>query len=444
VPMATGQGPTDAAKFVLRGIATSLGFFGLLRLNWTATHVVLPLTREQSTMAMALFGSPRAPVDVTLACSGSDALALCLGAVLAYPAPWPMRLAGASVGTLLIVALNTARIGTLGQAAASPAWFNALHLYLWPAVLIVAIAGYVFTWMQLAGRAPRLGSSRWRLDPSRRFVVLALVLLASFVAAAPLYLESPRVLAVADLIAHASAAILGAFGMDAHAAANVLWTSRGGFLVTQECIATPLIPLYLAAIGSYSTTWTQRIAGVLATLPIFIALGIARLLVVAVPDVVASPLFLVHAFYQLLLGAVVVLAAAWWRHGRRKAFAYASAGIVVGVLFVHVLGPVYAQGIAVNSSLPSEDPQGAIALLPSFQVGLYLALWVAAFLAVAWKRVMVGLVLLAGTQVAGLLAVQSLYVNAGLLPHVRDIRGWAIAGPVLIFAMVMSVARPRE
>ena len=43
----TARRPTDAASFVLRGVAGSLGVFGLLRLNWTEAHLVLPLTRLQ-------------------------------------------------------------------------------------------------------------------------------------------------------------------------------------------------------------------------------------------------------------------------------------------------------------------------------------------------------------------------------------------------------------
>ena len=140
----TAHGPTDAAKFVLRGLAASLGFFGLLRLNWIEASVVLPLTHAQGGLAAVLFGTPALPVEATLACSGADALALCLGAVLAYPVPWRARLAGAGGGAALILGLNTVRIGSLGRVAASPAWFNALHLYVWPAVLTLAIAGYVF------------------------------------------------------------------------------------------------------------------------------------------------------------------------------------------------------------------------------------------------------------------------------------------------------------
>ena len=269
-------------------------------------------------------------------------------------------------------------------------------------------------------------------------LTIAFVLL--FSAASPLYLESSSVLALADFVAHAAAAILGVVGVNAHAAANVLSTPRGAFLVTQECIATPLIPVSLAAVCAYATTWRRVILGVLATLPLFIALGIARLLVVALPDA-ASPLFVVHAFYQLLLGAVIVYLAAMWRHRGRRVFGHALAGIVVAVLFMGLLGPLYTRAVTYPAETPLADPQGAIALLPAFQVGLYLALWVAAFIAVGWTRFLAGLALLGLTQTAGLVMLQILATHSGLTAHVRDVRGWAIAGPVLIFVAVVNLAR---
>ena len=152
----TARGRTDATEFALRGVAWSLAFFGLLRLHWIEAHVVLPFTRMQAGLAVRLFGTPTSPVETTLACSGADALALCLGAVLAYPVPRRSRLAGAAGGAGLILGLNTLRIGTLGRAAATPAWFNTLHVYVWPAVLTLAIAGYVFAWMRLADRRQTL------------------------------------------------------------------------------------------------------------------------------------------------------------------------------------------------------------------------------------------------------------------------------------------------
>jgi exosortase/archaeosortase family protein len=467
----TARYPTDARKFVLGGVAWSLAFFGLLRLTWTEAHLVLPLTHAQGALAVGLFGTPTLPVEVTLACSGADALALCLGFVLAYPVKWRTRLAGAGGGAVLILGLNTLRIGTLGLVAASPTWFNTLHVYVWPAVLVLAIAGYVFAWMRLADRrhtpdephaldekalSPRepvltvcasspSATARLAPQPSRRFIVLTAAFLLLFSAASPLYLESASVLALAGFIARAAAATLVLAGLSAHAAANVLWTDRGGFQVTQECISTPLIPVYLAAVCAYATTWRRLIPGVLATLPLFIALGIARLLVVALPDaVLASPLFVVHAFYQLLLGAVVVFLAALWRYGSTTALHRALVGVIVGVLFVYLLGPTYTRAVTFAAGAPLDDPQGAIAFLPAFQVGLYLALWVAAFIAVGWRRFVAGLALLALTQTAGLLALHALAGHSGLTAHVTDVRGWAVAGPVLIFAAVVNVARPRR
>src|SRR5688500_12714307 len=150
-------------------------------MSWTEAHIVLPLTQVQGSIASRLFGVPAAPVEVTLACSGADALALCLGAVLAYPVKWRSRLAGAGGAIALILGINSLRFATLGWAAASPAWFGALHLYVWPGVLTLAIAGYVFGWMSCADNrqtrddrkvAPPEPALAPRPTPTRRFVVL--------------------------------------------------------------------------------------------------------------------------------------------------------------------------------------------------------------------------------------------------------------------------------
>lgn len=439
--MGTDRHLTDTAKFLCSAAAWSLGLFALLRASWFSAAVLLPLTRAQGVAATRLLGSPSMPVEVTLACSGADAMALCAGAILAYPVRWRRRITGAAGGIALILALNTLRIGTLGHAAASPAWFNVLHVYIWPAALMVAIAGYVFAWMRIADESPR--STRLPVPPhaSQRFVLLTVLFLIVFAVASPLYLESGSVLATAAFVARAAAALLSAAGIASHAASNVLWTPRGGFLVTQECIATPLVPLYLAAVCAYSTTWRWAVAGALATVPLFVALGIARLLVVVLPGAVGSPLFFVHAFYQLLLAAVVVIAAAWWRHGPRAAIPHAAGGLLVGVLFVYLLGPAYTRAIASNGALLLDDPQGAIAFLPAFQIALYLAMGVAAFATVRWKRFAAGVAVLGVTQAAGLFVLHALATHSGITAHVRDIRGWAIAAPVLIFAAVVTSVR---
>jgi len=434
--------PTDARRFALHAVAGSLALFGLFRLTWVEAHVLLPVTLAQGRWADALVGAPASPVYISLACSGTDVLALCLGAVLAYPVAWRARLIGAAGGATLVLGLNTLRIGTLGQAVASPSWFTMLHLYVWPAALTLAVAGYVYWWMRLADRAPLVSRLTALPRPSRRFVLLGGAFLFLFLAASPLYLESAAVLAVGGLIAQTAAWLLAPLGTGAYAEANVLMTGRGAFLVTGACVATPLIPVYLAAVGAYAPTGRRLAAGLLLAIPLFLALGVARLLVVAVPaSLVATPLVLVHAFHQVVLGAVMVGVAAWWRHGSRGLAAPLLAGIAAGTAFGFLIGPAYTDALGALAGMPPVDPQEAIAWLPAFQIALFLAMWVAASDRVGGRLLLAGLAVLAVSHVAGLLVLQALASPADMTVAAR---AWAVAGPVLLgAAMVHHVRAPR-
>ena len=463
MPTDTSPSRTRAVEFVLRAAAWSIGIFGLLRLDWVEKHGLLPLTQLQGCVAAGLCGTPTRPIAATLACSGADVLAICLGAILAYPVRWRTRLAGAGFGVALILALNTLRIGTLGRLAASPSLFNTFHVYIWPALLLLAVAGYVFAWMHFADRLRRTGrppltepvtagvpEERRGFRPTRRFALLAAAFLLIFTAAAPLYLQSTSLLSVAAFIARAAAAALRLLGIEARATANQLWTSRGSFLVTQECISTPLIPIYLAAVLAFGGTWRSRLPALLAAAPLFVGLGIARLLVVALPvSLSASPVYLIHAFFQTLLAVVVVALAALWRHpDRGLAARRALLGGGLGISFVLLLGAPYtgfvlhaARTLGESASAgaagpPPEDPQGAIALLPAFQVGLYLALWVAARVTFAWKRFVAGLALLGVSQLATLMILPLLAGRVGTSIQVQGIRAWAVAAPLLVFAFM--------
>lgn len=460
MPMDTARAPTSARSFALRLIVWSLALFGLLRLPWVGTHILLPVTRLQAAAGSALVGPSSLPVEATLACSGADALALCLAAIVAYPVRWRLRAAGVAGGAAVILALNTIRIGTLGRAAASPVWFNTLHVYIWPAVLTLAIAGFVFTWMLVVDR-PEPAQRVERADPAsthtpmahdwrvtRRFALVAATFLLLFTFAAPLYLQSARVLALAGLVARAAAFLLRVVGVDATATASVLTTPRGGFLVTQECLATPLIPVYIAAVVVYSRAWWTTAFWTAAGMPLFVGLGIARLLVVAVPTGLdASPAFLIHAFSQLLIAAGMVCGVSLWRHGARAAtIARAVAALGLAIAFVRLFGEPYTRAILWFSPAATafDDPQGALMFLPGFQVGLFLALWVAAFIPSGWTRFLCGASLLAAIQIAVAGGVQLVAVHAGLAPLVRDIRAWALVGPALVIAAVVNVLSPRR
>jgi exosortase/archaeosortase family protein len=438
---------TRAHSFVLRFAAWSLGLFGLLRLPWVESYGIVPLTRLQGRLASPLTTASPLPIDVTLACSGTDVLALCVGAILAYPTRWQSRLAGAGAGIVLVLLLNTLRIGTLGATAGSTFWFETLHLYVWPAILMLAVAGYVYSWMHVADTVTE-PFSFVAGSPARRFLWLTAVLVVIFTAAAPLYLESASVLAAASMIARAAAVTLRFLGIHSAAAGNVLLTPRGAFRVTQECVSTPLIPVYLAAVFVFVTTWRRRVPALLAVVPLFAGLGVARLLVIALPAaVVASPIFLVHAFYQLVLAAAVVLIAALWRHGAcATAWGRAALGLTLGGLCTYVLAPVYGSALAraAASGAVIDDPQGAIAILPAFQLGLYIALSLTTFAVVKWRPFAAGLALLGVSQIAVFAALALIARHPGITIHVRDIRAWALAGPLLAVIAVMSYERPNR
>lgn len=430
------------ARFAIHFAAWSIGLFGVLRLGWLSSHLIAPFTSVQASLAVALFGTPVMPITATLECSGTDALALCVSAILAYPARWRRKLGGLIVGLALVIGLNIVRIGTLGQAA-SARWFNALHLYIWPLLLTIAIGGFLFIWMRGADapvadplETSQRATVRLPLSPrARLFVMLTVTLMLLFLIVSPSALDNRLVLDVATFMASVAARLLSSIGIEASTLQNVLITPRGALMVTQECITTPLIPVYLAAVWAFGRHWQWRVIGIAATVPLFVALGIARLLVVALPSaIVSSPVFVIHAFYQLLLGAVVVGSLAIWRHGRAHALKPAALGIVAGSAFVWLLGSDYTNVIALPSGLPANDPQGAIAFLPAFQTGLYLAIWLAAFLDTRWQAAVGGLAALVLTQTLTLLLLRTAG-QAGTATGVVDVRAWAVAGPLLIFVL---------
>jgi exosortase/archaeosortase family protein len=448
VPTVTCAPPRwPAASYTLRALAWSLAALGVLRLPRIEQVAVLPITQLQGRIAAGFFGTPVVPIDVTLACSGADAIAFCVGFIVAYPARWSARVTAALGGVALIIAVNIVRIGTLGKTT-SPAWFTVMHVYVWPAVLLLAVATYVFWWMRrtdapMPAAVPVFREGTIRI--TRRFMVLSAAFLVLFVGASPLYSDSAVLLTVAGAIAHGAAVTLRFMGLEASVEGNVLWTGRGGFLVTQECIATPLIPLYLAAAVAYSTG-PRRIVAILLVAPLFFALGMARLFVVALPIAVGgAPMVLVHGFYQWVVAAVLVGLAAAWAYGSRPAAWWRAAlATALGVVCFYLVTPIYGAVIHDTRVLAAGDPQGALGQLPAFQVALSIALCIAVFAIARWRVVALGFAALAVTQLAGFAALHAIQAQMNFTPDVRAIRGWALGAPMLLLWTVVTYGRPRR
>jgi exosortase/archaeosortase family protein len=453
-----------ATTFLLAALGWSLGLFALLRAPWVEQRLVLPLTQLQKQAADYYAGAPAVPVAVTLECSGSDVLALCLAAILACPVSWRTRLAGSAGAVAFVLGLNTVRIATLGLAAPSPALFRALHLQVWPAILVLAVAGYVFAWMRMA-----LGATR-RMEEGetgegalssgvRRFAPRAAVLLVAFALCGPWIARSEGLLAAGAGTARAAAFLLTAAGLAVSTSGNVLATSRGAFIVTPECLATALVPLYVAAILSVRLTWPRRALALAAAPPLFAVLAIVRLLLLALPPALASsPLFLVHGFHQLVLAvALVALLAVWleppaprrWRRAAGRAGAALGAAAILAIVGGAALTSVVRGGASAVASMAPHtlteltsagDAQGALALLPVYQTGLLLALGMTAF--VGWRRLLPALAAVVASQVMLLVILGELAEHAGLVPHALLLRAWAVGVPAALTLVMLRAGPP--
>ncbi len=455
-------GWSRATSFLLAALAWSLGLFALLRSPWVQGLLVLPLTRLQEQAADYYACPPPVAVAVTADCSGTDVLALCLAAILACPVSWRARIAGATGGIALVLTLNTLRIATLGRAASSPALFQALHLQVWPAILVLATAGYVFAWMRKAlgatGRTEKGDTERGALFPLlRRFAPRAAVLLVAWALCAPWIASSEALLEAGAWTARAAAFFLAAAGLAVAVSGNVLSTSRGAFAVTPECLATALIPLYVAGVLTVRLTWPWRAVALMAAPPLFATLAILRLLTLALPPALAAtPLFIVHGFHQLVLAVIGVwLLALWreppapWRWARaagRAGAALGAAAIIVIIAGAALTSAVLGAARAIASVAPHTltelaapgDAQGALALLPAYQAGLLLAIGMTTL--PGWRRFLSAFGVLLASQVVFLVVVGELTDHAGLVVHALLLRAWAVGVPVALTLVMLRGA----
>jgi hypothetical protein len=61
----------------------------------------------------------------------------------------------------------------------------------------------------------------------------------------------------------------------------------------------------------------------------------------------------------------------------------------------------------------------------------------------AWRPLVIGVAVLALSQVAVFSALHLVARHAGFTPHVRDVRAWAIAAPLLVVMAVVAYERRR-
>ena len=436
--------------FVLRALAWVAVLFGGMRLAWVQEHLLVPSANLQHGLACALTGAPRDAVIVNQSCTGSDAMALCLGAIFAFPAPWRRRLIGAGIGLACILAVNTVRIGSLSMVVADRDLFQLLHVYIWPAAIVVVAAVYVYFWM---GRAVAQGTAtsaavaaapaapRAATGAVVRFLLVSASLVTLYYLLHARWLASATLDAVATAVAGTAAFLMATCGLEVTVSDQVVRTAHGIWMVTPECATTPLIPIYLAAVLTARLTLVRRLLAIVATVPLFFALAVSRLLVLALPPaLVGSPADAVHAFYQFLAGAALVLLTARLATGRDRWGRRLAAGLAAGVVALAAAAAVRPLLAAPWERLADvlhlghgvADLQGALALMPAFQLALFAALWQAGGRRWRWRPVGRRLLLLAASLVAVATAAGELATHLEATTPIVLLRAWALAVPALL------------
>ncbi|MGD8329491.1 MAG: hypothetical protein PVJ49_08630 [Acidobacteriota bacterium] len=443
-------GADPALRFVITAGVWLVGMFALLRSAWIRQGLLDPFAHLQQRVTAELLGAPTTGVVIDASCSGGDAMVLCLGVLLAYPATWRERLRGISIGFALILGLNLLRIATLSAVVGNPPLFDLLHLYVWRAVLIVAVGTYAFAWMHSVGRRRDAAAAPGRARVLR-FAVLASLCAGAYFAASPWLLGGGVTQAATRQVAAWGAGILGALGISATAAGSILSTPRGSFLVTPECVVTPLIPLYVAVLFTVPLSAARRAVGLLFAPPAFFLLGVARLLVLALPAfLVPSYTLAIHAFSQFLVALLIIVATVFMlregplRERARRAglaiFGFVAAGVIAGPVWTRAINVVTSglQGLLLDGAHAYPDPQGAMAMLPAFQLALAVGLYVACGTSGARLRPATAAAVLAGVQIVVVTLLAESYAHLGLSLHVALVRAFAVLVPV---ALVLPLER---
>ena len=426
----TAASASPAMRFAALLVCWATAGFVLLRSPWLQAHIILPFANWQAAVASWYLGATALPVSMAPDCSGLDVMALCAGATLSYPAPPLRRVLAAAGGVTLLLLLNIVRIASLGLTVPL-AGFGVLHEYVWPTVLMLAAIAYVGGWLWHLERAGRNTLPAGAM----RFARAAAILIALYMIAIPILAASGVLDVYAGDVARSAAAVLRFTGMDAAVEGRVLRAGGIRYLITSECVTTPLLPLYVAAVLAAPWRRSLRAAAVCAAVPLFAVLSVIRLVTLAVPALInGSPLPVTHAFHQLLLGACILAGTAAVEPGatavaraRRACLGLAVAlavGIAGGALYLRSLG------IAFPAALHDPaDVQGALVMLPAFQMALLGGL---AFILRGWRD-----------RRAWIAAAMALAVShAALLAVAPQLRSFASPDALAVFWRFLAVVMP--
>ncbi len=92
-------------------------------------------------------------VAILPGCNAVEASIILIAGILAFPAPWRMRLAGILLGVVAVQLVNLLRIISLFYLAQwNSHWFEIAHTYLWQILIMLDVLIFWLFWIRYVGR----------------------------------------------------------------------------------------------------------------------------------------------------------------------------------------------------------------------------------------------------------------------------------------------------
>ena len=156
-------------RFLTLFVLVLVSLFTLEMLTPVQEHVITPFTGLLARLSAAIvlpfddtiiaygkilqFKDTGFAVSIEAGCNGVEATIVLIAGVVAYPASWRARLLAIGLGFLAIQALNLVRIISLFYLGN---WnmdiFSWIHLYLWPALIMLDVLIVFTVYLRYLGR----------------------------------------------------------------------------------------------------------------------------------------------------------------------------------------------------------------------------------------------------------------------------------------------------
>ncbi|MFK7976198.1 MAG: exosortase H [Halioglobus sp.] len=156
-------------RFVAIFLVVLISLFTLEMLVPVQQHVILPFTELLAKISALIvqpldetvtaygkvlrFTDTGFAVSIEAGCNGVEATIVLIAAVLAFPAPWKARCVAMVLGFFAVQSVNIIRIITLFYLGN---WnfeaFEWIHLYLWPALIMLDVLIVFIVYLRYLGR----------------------------------------------------------------------------------------------------------------------------------------------------------------------------------------------------------------------------------------------------------------------------------------------------